>query len=157
VAELADVYAPLQTGDSVAKNPRVLAEAEVLLSGWGASAMDGAFLAAAPTCGSFSTARDLSGAWRPRLSGIGASESRAPTLQMLFRSPSTSWRGSWSPSSATGTSTFRRGARRHYPDKVGSPAPTVAPWASSLLVWSAVWYANAYGPSTCVLWPTTPS
>jgi phosphoglycerate dehydrogenase-like enzyme len=32
----------------VAKNPRVLAEAEVLLSGWGAPAIDGAFLAAAP-------------------------------------------------------------------------------------------------------------
>jgi phosphoglycerate dehydrogenase-like enzyme len=48
VAGLADVYAPLQTGDSVAKNPGVLAEAEVILSGWGAPAMDGAFLAAAP-------------------------------------------------------------------------------------------------------------
>ena len=32
----------------MAKNPRVLAEAEVLLSGWGAPAIDGAFLAAAP-------------------------------------------------------------------------------------------------------------
>jgi phosphoglycerate dehydrogenase-like enzyme len=48
VAGLADVYAPLQTGDSVAKNPGVLAEAEVILSGWGAPAMDGGFLAAAP-------------------------------------------------------------------------------------------------------------
>jgi hypothetical protein len=48
VAGLADVYAPLQTGDSVANNPSVLAEAEVILSGWGALAMDGAFLAAAP-------------------------------------------------------------------------------------------------------------
>ncbi len=48
VAELADVYAPLQTQDSVAKNPRVLAEAEVILSGWGAPTMDDAFLAAAP-------------------------------------------------------------------------------------------------------------
>jgi phosphoglycerate dehydrogenase-like enzyme len=48
VAGLADVYAPLQTGDSVAKNPSVLVEAEVILSGWGAPAMDGAFLAAAP-------------------------------------------------------------------------------------------------------------
>jgi phosphoglycerate dehydrogenase-like enzyme len=47
VAGLADVYAPLQTGDSVAKNPGVLAEAEVILSGWGAPAMDGGFLAAA--------------------------------------------------------------------------------------------------------------
>jgi phosphoglycerate dehydrogenase-like enzyme len=48
VAGLADVYAPLQTGDSVAKNTGVLAEAEVILSGWGAPAMDGGFLAAAP-------------------------------------------------------------------------------------------------------------
>jgi hypothetical protein len=48
VAGLADVYAPLQTGDSVAKNPGVLAEAEVILSGWGAPAMDDGFLAAAP-------------------------------------------------------------------------------------------------------------
>ena len=32
----------------MAKNPRVLAEAEVILSGWGAPAIDGAFLAAAP-------------------------------------------------------------------------------------------------------------
>ena len=48
VAELADVYAPPQTRDSVSKNPRVLAEAEVILSGWGAPTMDDAFLAAAP-------------------------------------------------------------------------------------------------------------
>src|SRR5829696_4884018 len=48
VAGLADVYAPLQTGNSVAKNPGVLAEAEVILSGWGAPAMDGGFLTAAP-------------------------------------------------------------------------------------------------------------
>jgi len=48
VAGLADVYAPQQTGESVAKNPRVLAEAEVILSGWGAPTIDGAFLDAAP-------------------------------------------------------------------------------------------------------------
>ena len=48
VAGLADVYTPPQTGDSVAKDPGVLAEAEVILSGWGAPAMDGAFLEAAP-------------------------------------------------------------------------------------------------------------
>ena len=48
VAELADIYAPPQTRDSVSKNPSVLSEAEVILSGWGAPAMDGAFLAAAP-------------------------------------------------------------------------------------------------------------
>ena len=48
VAELAEVYAPPQTEDSVAKNPGVLAEAEVILSGWGAPTIDGAFLDAAP-------------------------------------------------------------------------------------------------------------
>ena len=48
VAELADIYAPPQTRDSVSKNPSVLSEAEVILSGWGAPAMDDAFLAAAP-------------------------------------------------------------------------------------------------------------
>lgn len=47
VAGLADVHAPPQTGDYVAKNPQVLAEAEVILSGWGAPATDGAFLKAA--------------------------------------------------------------------------------------------------------------
>jgi phosphoglycerate dehydrogenase-like enzyme len=48
VAELADVYAPPRTANSVAKNPGVLAEIEVILSGWGAPAMDAAFLEAAP-------------------------------------------------------------------------------------------------------------
>jgi phosphoglycerate dehydrogenase-like enzyme len=48
VAGLADIYAPPQTEDSVAKNPRVLTEVEVILSGWGAPAMDAAFLEAAP-------------------------------------------------------------------------------------------------------------
>ena len=48
VAELADIYAPPQTRDSVARNSGVLAEAEVILSGWGAPAMDAAFLDAAP-------------------------------------------------------------------------------------------------------------
>jgi len=48
VAGLADVYVPPQTADSAAKNPDVLAEVEVILSGWGAPAMDAAFLEAAP-------------------------------------------------------------------------------------------------------------
>jgi D-isomer specific 2-hydroxyacid dehydrogenase, NAD binding domain len=48
VAGLADVYAPLQTADSVAKNPDVLAGVAVILSGRGAPAMDTAFLEAAP-------------------------------------------------------------------------------------------------------------
>ena len=37
-----------QTADSVARNPHVPAETERILSGWGASAMDAAFLEAAP-------------------------------------------------------------------------------------------------------------
>jgi len=48
VAGLANVCASLQTGDTAANNPGVLAEAEVILSDWGAPAMDGAFVAAAP-------------------------------------------------------------------------------------------------------------
>jgi hypothetical protein len=48
VAGLADVYAPPQTADSVAKNPNVLADVEVILSGWGAPTMNGAFLEMAP-------------------------------------------------------------------------------------------------------------
>jgi hypothetical protein len=53
----------------VAKNPRVLAKAEVILSGWGTPAIDGAFLAAAPNVRAVLYGRDLSGAWRPLLSG----------------------------------------------------------------------------------------
>ena len=48
VEALIDVYAPPQTAASVAENPGVLAEAEVILSGWGMAKMDEAFLAAAP-------------------------------------------------------------------------------------------------------------
>jgi phosphoglycerate dehydrogenase-like enzyme len=48
VEALIDVYASPQTADSVAENPGVLAEAEVIMSGWGMAVMDEAFLAAAP-------------------------------------------------------------------------------------------------------------
>mgnify|MGYP002063449750 CR=1 FL=1 len=48
VEALIDVYAPPQTAASVAENPGVLAEAEVIMSGWGMAKMDEAFLAAAP-------------------------------------------------------------------------------------------------------------
>jgi len=48
ISGLADVYAPQQTRESVARDPRVLAEAEVVFSGWGAPVMDEAFLEAAP-------------------------------------------------------------------------------------------------------------
>jgi len=48
IAELVDVFAPPQTKISVAANTRLLAEADVILSGWGAPVMDGRFLEAAP-------------------------------------------------------------------------------------------------------------
>jgi phosphoglycerate dehydrogenase-like enzyme len=48
VAELVDIYAPPQTAESVAQNPALLAEADVILSGWGAPRMDDAFLDGAP-------------------------------------------------------------------------------------------------------------
>jgi phosphoglycerate dehydrogenase-like enzyme len=48
VEQLIDVYAPQQTADSIVEDPSVLAEADVILSGWGMATMDEAFLAAAP-------------------------------------------------------------------------------------------------------------
>jgi phosphoglycerate dehydrogenase-like enzyme len=47
VEALIDVYAPPQTAASVAENPEVLAEADVIMSGWGMAVMDEVFLAAA--------------------------------------------------------------------------------------------------------------
>ena len=48
IAELVDVYAPLQTPAAVEADPGVLGQAEVIFSGWGGAKMDEAFLAAAP-------------------------------------------------------------------------------------------------------------
>ena len=48
IAQLVDIYAPPQTPDSVAENPAVLAEAEVLLSGWGCPRLTAELLDAAP-------------------------------------------------------------------------------------------------------------
>ena len=48
IAQLVEIYAPPQTKESVAQNPAILHEAEVILSGWGAPLMDEGFLAAAP-------------------------------------------------------------------------------------------------------------
>jgi phosphoglycerate dehydrogenase-like enzyme len=48
VEQLIEVYASQQTAASVQENPSILAEAEVILSGWGMARMDEAFLAAAP-------------------------------------------------------------------------------------------------------------
>jgi phosphoglycerate dehydrogenase-like enzyme len=47
IAELVDVIAPLQTAWTVAEHPELLADVEVILSGWGMPTMDEAFLAAA--------------------------------------------------------------------------------------------------------------
>ena len=46
--DLADFYAPAQTRESIARNPALLADADVIFSGWGAPVMDEAFLQAAP-------------------------------------------------------------------------------------------------------------
>jgi phosphoglycerate dehydrogenase-like enzyme len=46
--ELAEFYAPEQTRESIMAKPDVLAEAEVIFSGWGAPMMDENFLKAAP-------------------------------------------------------------------------------------------------------------
>jgi phosphoglycerate dehydrogenase-like enzyme len=48
IAELVDVLAPPQTADAIRENQQLLAEVEVIFSGWGAPNMDDAFLAAAP-------------------------------------------------------------------------------------------------------------
>jgi len=48
VAELVDIYAPPQTSDSVKSDPSVLADANVIISGWGAPLMDETFLGASP-------------------------------------------------------------------------------------------------------------
>ena len=48
IAQLVDVYAPLQTRESIRQNPAILREAEVILSGWGMATLDEAFQAATP-------------------------------------------------------------------------------------------------------------
>jgi len=48
LAELVDFVAPPQTVVSVAEDPSVLADVELIFSGWGMSEMNEAFLAAAP-------------------------------------------------------------------------------------------------------------
>lgn len=48
IGELVDVIAPLQTAASVAANPAVLADVDVILSGWGMAVLDETLLAAAP-------------------------------------------------------------------------------------------------------------
>ena len=48
LAKLADFYAPPQSADSIKSNLSLLADAEVIFSGWGAPKVDEEFLAAAP-------------------------------------------------------------------------------------------------------------
>ena len=48
IAELVDVYAPVQGPDVAHRNPDVLQEVEIVFSGWGAPRMDETFLEAAP-------------------------------------------------------------------------------------------------------------
>jgi len=48
ISQLADIYAPPQTAQSVHDDPSLLHDAELLVSGWGAPKIDETFLAAAP-------------------------------------------------------------------------------------------------------------
>ncbi len=48
IAGLVDVFADMQTPESIAAAPALLAQVEVMLSGWGAPRLDAAFLEAAP-------------------------------------------------------------------------------------------------------------
>lgn len=48
IARRVELVAPLQTKESIAEHPELLAEVEVIFSGWGAPVMDAAFLKAAP-------------------------------------------------------------------------------------------------------------
>jgi phosphoglycerate dehydrogenase-like enzyme len=48
IAKHVDMFAGPQTRESIRAQPGLLAEAEVIFSGWGAPLMDEAFLAAAP-------------------------------------------------------------------------------------------------------------
>lgn len=48
VSEMVDIVAPLQTPDSIRKDPSVLRDVEIIMSGWGMAAVDDAFIQAAP-------------------------------------------------------------------------------------------------------------
>src|SRR5215203_6433206 len=53
VARLVDVIAPPQTRQSIAENPKLLAQADVILSGWGAPTLSDNFLDHAPRLRAF--------------------------------------------------------------------------------------------------------
>ena len=48
ISRYVDIYAPVQTPESIMKNPALLNDAEVIFSGWGMPKMDGEFLDSAP-------------------------------------------------------------------------------------------------------------
>lgn len=48
IARHVNIYAPVQSGKIMAENPKLLADCEVIFSGWGMAKADAAFLAAAP-------------------------------------------------------------------------------------------------------------
>ncbi len=48
IASLCNLYATPQTAESIAENPELLYDVEIIFSGWGAPQMDAKFLAAAP-------------------------------------------------------------------------------------------------------------
>ncbi|MBN2390100.1 MAG: hydroxyacid dehydrogenase [Anaerolineae bacterium] len=48
IADLVDIITPPQTAESVRENPSVLADIDVIFSGWGMAKLDKTFLAAAP-------------------------------------------------------------------------------------------------------------
>ena len=48
IEKMCDVFCAPQTKESVAAHPELLAETEIIFSGWGAPKLDAAFLAKAP-------------------------------------------------------------------------------------------------------------
>jgi len=48
IAKLADIYAPHQTAEMVQENPKILADADVIYSGWGCPVFDQGLLDSAP-------------------------------------------------------------------------------------------------------------
>jgi phosphoglycerate dehydrogenase-like enzyme len=49
ISQMVDIYAPLQTAETIAESPAVLAQAEIIISGWGMAVMDEGFLNSAPS------------------------------------------------------------------------------------------------------------
>jgi len=86
-ARLIELVAPPLTGEEAQAHPERLAEAEVLLSGWGAPRLDAALLAAAPRLKLL-----LYGAGSVRGTVTAASRFPAPFRSTPCRSRSTCWR-----------------------------------------------------------------